>query len=110
MYEKFAELLDKFGVSAYRVYKDTGVSQSTLSDWKSGKSVPSALKLKKIADYFGVTVDYFVGDEKKPATDKSDEQNDDIDREIMFYSRQLSRERKLFLLEQIKGSVQSKES
>lgn len=30
------------------------------SDWKSGKSKPKVDKLKKIADYFGVTIEYFL--------------------------------------------------
>jgi transcriptional regulator with XRE-family HTH domain len=109
MYEKFAELLEKYGVTPYRVYKETGVPQSTLSDWKSGKSVPNTMKLKAIADYFGVTVDYFVGEKEKLATENGDEQNDEIDREIMFYAKQLSPDRKQFLLDLIKGSVQPKE-
>ena len=38
MYEKFAELLDKTNKTAYQVSKDTGISQSVLSDWKRGRS------------------------------------------------------------------------
>ena len=34
MYEIFEQLLQKYGVSAYKVAKATGVTQSTLSDWK----------------------------------------------------------------------------
>jgi transcriptional regulator with XRE-family HTH domain len=60
LYEKFAELLVKYNKTAYRVSKETGIAQSVLSDWKNGRSKPKADKLKKIADYFGVTVDYFL--------------------------------------------------
>lgn len=60
MYEKFVALLEKSGKTAYRVSKDTGISASVFSDWKSGKSKPKIDKLKKIADYFGVTLEYFV--------------------------------------------------
>jgi transcriptional regulator with XRE-family HTH domain len=48
------------GVSAYRVAKDLDITQSTLSDWKSGRSMPKTDKLSKIAEYFGVTIEYFV--------------------------------------------------
>ena len=34
--------------------KDTGISQSTLSDWKTGRSVPKREKLQLLADYFKV--------------------------------------------------------
>lgn len=60
MYEKFAELLVKNNKTAYAVAKETGIAQSVLSDWKNGRSKPKADKLKRIADYFGVTVDYFL--------------------------------------------------
>lgn len=60
MYEIFSKLLQKYGVTAYKVSKATGVSQSTLSDWKKGRITPKSDSLKKIADYFGVTVDYIL--------------------------------------------------
>lgn len=60
MYEKFAELLVKNNKTAYAVAKETGIAQSVLSDWKNGRSKPKADKLKRIADYFGVTMDYFL--------------------------------------------------
>lgn len=60
MYEKFAELLDKNNKTAYQVSKDTGIAQSVLSDWKTGRSKPKADKLKILADYFGVSIEYFL--------------------------------------------------
>ena len=60
VYEKLQILLDKTDKTAYQVSKETGVSTATLSNWKNGNYVPKADKLKKIADYFGVTVDYFL--------------------------------------------------
>lgn len=60
MYEAFEKLLAKNGITAYRVSKDTGITQTLLSNWKTGKSVPNLQNLKKIADYFDVTVDYLM--------------------------------------------------
>ena len=60
VYEKLQILLDKTDKTAYQVSKEPGVSTATLSNWKNGNYVPKADKLKKIADYFGVTVDYFL--------------------------------------------------
>ena len=51
MYEIFVELLQKYGVSAYKVSKATGISQTTFSNWKSGRSTPKIESLQKIADY-----------------------------------------------------------
>lgn len=61
MYERFAELLTKYGVTAYRVSKETGISRTTFSEWKSGRSTPKMDKLQKIADYFDVTIGYLMG-------------------------------------------------
>lgn len=60
LYEKFAELLEKTNKTAYRVSKETGIPQSVLSDWKRGRSKPKAEKLKILADYFGVSIEYFL--------------------------------------------------
>lgn len=60
MYKKFEELLVKNNKTAYQVSKDTGVSTSTLSNWKAGNYVPKADKLKNLADYFGVSIEYFL--------------------------------------------------
>lgn len=60
MYEVFEQLLQKFGVTAYQVSKATGIAQSTFSSWKARGNLLSGDKAKKIADYFGVTVDYLM--------------------------------------------------
>lgn len=60
MYEVFEQLLQEFGVTTYQVAKATGISQSTLSSWKTRRNLLSGEKAKKIADYFGVTVDYLM--------------------------------------------------
>lgn len=72
MYERFEQLLQKRGVTPYKVSKETGVTQTSLSNWKSGRNAPSAKTLQKLADYFGVTVGYLMGtEEEEPnATDK----------------------------------------
>lgn len=60
LYNRYEELLKKTGKTSYQVSKDTGIAQSTLSDWKSGRSKPKVEKLKILADYFGVDVGYFL--------------------------------------------------
>lgn len=67
MYEIFEQLLQKYGVSAYKVAKATGVTQSTLSDWKRGRSTPKTENMKKLADYFGVSIDYLMTGEEVSA-------------------------------------------
>ena len=59
-YRNFEELLKSNGSTVYRVSKETGIPASTFSDWKTGRSAPKAEKLKKIADYFGVSLEYLI--------------------------------------------------
>lgn len=66
MYEIFVKLLEKYGVTAYKVSKATGIAGSTFTDWKTGRSTPKQDKLQKIADYFGVTVDYLMTGKDEP--------------------------------------------
>lgn len=60
MYEKYAKLRDKKSITDYRVSEDTKITKSTFSDWKSGRSNPKIDKLKILADYFGVSIEYFL--------------------------------------------------
>ena len=60
MYSNFVQLLQSKNISVYKVSKDTGINQATFSDWKTGRSVPRVDKLQKIADYFGVTLDFLI--------------------------------------------------
>lgn len=57
MYKKYVQLRDAKGVKDYIVSKETGIGKSTFSDWKSGRSQPKLDKIKKIADYFEISVD-----------------------------------------------------
>lgn len=63
MYDIFAKLLKKNNVTPYQISKATGIAQTTLSAWKNGRSTPKIDKLQKIAEYFGVSVDYLMGNE-----------------------------------------------
>lgn len=60
IYSNFKRLLEQNNVTPYQVSKATGISQSTLSSWKKGRAKPKADKLLQLAEYFGVTVDYFL--------------------------------------------------
>lgn len=60
LYEKYLILRNEKGVTDYKVAIETGITQSTFTDWKSGRSKPKIDKLKRLAEYFGVEVGYFV--------------------------------------------------
>lgn len=65
MYSIFEELLQKHGVSTYKVSMETGIAQSIFSSWKRGISKPKQDKMQKIADYFNVSVEYLMTGKEK---------------------------------------------
>lgn len=68
--ERFNEILQKKGLTAYKVAKDCGIAQGQMNEYKNGKRVPGEKYLLKIADYLGVSVDYLLGrEDSEPAAD-----------------------------------------
>lgn len=62
-WENYLHLCNKVGKSANAVAAEIGFKSSgTVTGWKDGK-IPYERNLKKIADYFGVTVDDLIGDD-----------------------------------------------
>ena len=46
------KMMDIQGVSAYKLSKETGISESVISRWKSGEQSPSVSSLVKVAHFF----------------------------------------------------------
>ncbi|KAF5071795.1 helix-turn-helix protein [anaerobic digester metagenome] len=80
MYEIFEQLLKERNISAYKIAKETGVTTATLTSWKQGKYTPKQDKLQKIADYFGVSLEYLMTGETN--TDETPYYINDDAREI----------------------------
>lgn len=60
MLTKIFALCKKRGITVTALERELGFGNSTITKWK--KSSPSVDNLKRLADYFGVTVDYFLSD------------------------------------------------
>ena len=67
LYKKFQDLLEKTNKTSYQVAKETGISQTAFSNWKSGRSEPSLESLSRLARYFHVPIEYFLSDQKETA-------------------------------------------
>jgi len=57
-YEIYERIIKEKGYNSAAVSRGTGISQTVFSEWKKGKSAPKADKLKKIADFLGVSMEY----------------------------------------------------
>ena len=53
--ERIFEILDKKGISRKQFSEETGIAQSTISDWKRKKTNPAADKIMAICDALQVT-------------------------------------------------------
>ena len=62
-YQHFEQLCLERGESMDGIVKELGFSGGVVTKWKNG-STPRNSTLKLIADYFGVTVDFLLSDEK----------------------------------------------
>ena len=65
-WEKFILLCEKKNKSPNMVCSELGLSTAIATKWKNG-SIPRDTTLKKVADYFGVSVEYLKGEpERQP--------------------------------------------
>lgn len=67
--EIIRRLLKERGMKQRELSEILGCSESTMSQYISGKRNPDFETLLKIAEEFGVSVDYLLREEKQPLTD-----------------------------------------
>ena len=58
---RLKELRLQHGFSQEELAEKIGIKQNSYSDWEHGKSKPNYEKLEKIADFFGVSLDWLFG-------------------------------------------------
>ena len=71
MYKILESLLEERGISGGKMSSDLGMSRSFMTELRKGRAKSiKAETAQKIADYFGVSVAYLLGEEtkKEPAT------------------------------------------
>lgn len=63
------ELREKKGITQAKLAEILGVGRTTITMYEKGTIVPPADILRKLADYFNVSVDYLLGREEKDSTE-----------------------------------------
>ena len=61
MVERILNLLNERNISEYRLIKDCGLPNSSITQWKQGKAQPGLPAVIKIAKYLDVSTDYLLG-------------------------------------------------
>lgn len=67
--DRFKEQRLKSGVNQVELAKIFNVSKQTVSNWESGKRKPDTDTIFKLANFFGVTTDYLLGNDKNNTDD-----------------------------------------
>lgn len=60
--KNLCDLMEKTGTSSCKLAKGIGVHVSTVTNWRDGGQ-PKVDHLRRVADYFGVTVDALLADD-----------------------------------------------
>lgn len=63
LYERIEQLRKNRKISQGNLEKELGFSNGSISKWRN--SAPTTERLQKIADYFGVSIDYLMTGEEK---------------------------------------------
>lgn len=61
--ERIKKLRKRLHYTQLQVQKGTGIPQSNLSEFETGKLTPQIKTLKRIAEFLGVSVSYLLGEE-----------------------------------------------
>lgn len=64
-FDIYRDLCKSRNISPSAAAIEMGINKGTVSIWKNKGTVPQTPQLKKIADYFNVSVDYLLGNEEK---------------------------------------------
>lgn len=87
-YDRFEKLCREKGVTPTGAARENGLAQSVISMWKTRGSTPQAETVQKLANYFGVSVDYLLGNEQKekaPTSEGKHEVNDEDLKVALFH-------------------------
>lgn len=102
VYERIKDLANKRHISIAELERNLNLSNGSISKWAN--SSPSADKLSKVAEYFGVNMDYLIGRteivERMPKNDDAffrldlssvpDDKRDQLKKNILEFKRMLS--------------------
>lgn len=66
-YNNYIRFCSKVGKSPSAVAEEIGLYKSTVTNWKNRGTKPTDATLQRVADYFGVTVEELLEENRKPA-------------------------------------------
>ena len=97
---KILELISNSGLSEFAFEKQVKLAQGSVKNWRNGRNKISADALIKLADYFGVSVDYLLGradnttftpEEQAKGIEQSEEDLSELEEEMLLAFRELGK-------------------
>lgn len=108
LYERIQALCKSKGVSGSRMCLELGLSKSTLSDLKNGRTKGiSVATAQKIAGYFGITVDELYGEEEKEKPTVNDDGLTENQRKLMEFVKSVPDDKADMILRVMKSIVEA---
>lgn len=104
-YKNYLMYCQKVGKSKTAVAKQIGVTSKSVTGWQNG-AIPRNGTLKKLADYFGVTVDDLLAENKKEPAGQG-ELDDESTVELTELIRKASPEKRKALIELLKSDKEN---
>lgn len=105
-WHNFSILCAGMGKSPNAVGKELGIPSGSITAWRKG-SIPRGATIKKIADYFGVTVgDLLDGEEKEKPAGQTADGLDELEDDLIKAFRRLPDQMKESLLRKIQADAE----
>ncbi len=76
---RFAEAIEKRGLTQDKVAKSLSTSKSLVSNWTNGKTIPALKNAKKLSKLLKVSVEYLLTGKEEPDIYSEDNNNDNRD-------------------------------
>lgn len=90
-YDRYAALCQEKGITLSKAAEEIGINKASVTNWKKNGYTPRAEVLQRVADYFGVSISFLLGDtEKAPVLTEKDER--DIAKDLERIMAQLDEE------------------
>lgn len=105
MYERILTMCNQKGIKPGKLCAETGLSRSFMSELKSGRTKElSAKNAQIVADYFGVTVGYLLGEEETKKSPVEPMLNEG-EKMLLDLFRQIPEDRQQIVLSMIRAAL-----
>ena len=107
LYENIISLCEERGIKGGKMCTDIGMSKGILTDLKMGRQTGlSAANAQKIANYFGVSVGYLLGEEDEKKSTDDDGLSEKV-QELMKFARSVPDDKVDLVLKLMKTIVEA---